>query len=209
MLALTPENRFLITADHVVREIDSLRKPHALVVLLGGVGAPPVDISSWGVIDRCPNVDICTIQIPPEFDPIVLNKAFFSLSNWPLPSAIVGDRVLIVVYPAAHRQVTHSTINTRALLVGDYVTDVGPRRFTVADEHDGREVLINLQNLSFPLHLGGMSGAPAFGLNDPAKPQLLGVFSEGTDGLRGAYLCAHAQFLLPSGEVDGTRVPPR
>ena len=72
-----------------------------------------------------------------------------------------------------------------------------------------REILINPDNLDFPTHLGGMSGSPVFKVRGNAYPEFLGVFSEGSDGIRGAYFCSHAQFLLPDGKLDFTRIPPR
>ena len=116
--------------------------------------------------------------------------------------------MIIVGYPAAHRAASGVTINTRCLPIQDFVTDVGPRRFTVADEQQTREVAINPDGLSFPEHVGGMSGSPVFKIQDSEKPMLLGVFSEGSDGLRGTYFCSHTHFLTPDGHIDHSRLPP-
>jgi hypothetical protein len=203
------QNRFLITADHFVREIENIREQREIVVLLGGASAAPIDISNWTFLAKDASIDICTIQIPPEFNAEELNKSFLAIDQWPRPLARKGDHILIIGYPAAHRQGHEMTINARILPISDFVTDVGPRRFTVADEKDEREILINPDRLTFPTHLGGMSGSPVFDVSNTTHAEFIGVFSEGSDGLRGAYFCSHAIFLLPSGRLDLAKIPPR
>jgi len=209
ILVRTEQNRFLITADHFVRKIHTLRTQRKIVVLLGGTSTAPIDISNWPTLAYDDFVDICTIQVPPEFEAEELKKTFFVLDRWPPTQAEKGDHVLIMGYPAAHRQGYETTINARILPICDFVTDVGPRRFTIADESEAREILINPDSLAFPTHLGGMSGSPVFKVSDNTIPDFVGVFSEGSDGFRGAYFCSHAHFLLPSGQLDFTKIPPR
>jgi hypothetical protein len=200
--------QFLVTADHVVREIEQLRENQRVALLLGGVGAPPEEISDWEVIDRDSLLDVCTLKIPDRFSLTDINKQHFQVRSWPIPIAAVGDRAIIVGYPAAHRTAHANTINARCLPIQDFVTDVGPRRFTIADELETREVVVNPDAMTFPPHLGGMSGSPVFRVHDGDKPALLGFFSEGSDGMRGAYFCSHAHFLKPDGSIDRSRLPP-
>jgi hypothetical protein len=188
ILVRTEQNRFLITADHFVRKIHTLRTQREIVVLLGGTSTAPIDISNWPTLAYDDFVDICTIQVPPEFEAEELKKTFFVLDRWPPTQAEKGDHVLIMGYPAAHRQGYETTISARILPICDFVTDVGPRRFTIADESEGRKILINPDSLAFPTHLGGMSGSPVFKVSD---------------------FCSHAHFLLPSGQLDSTKIPPR
>lgn len=209
ILVSTDQNRFLITADHIVCKIDALRTQREIVVLLGGTSTAPIDISDWPILAHDDFVDICIIQVPPEFEAEELKKTFFVLDRWPPTQAQKGDHVLIMGYPAAHREGYETTINARILPIYDLVTDVGPRRFTIADENEGREILINPDSLAFPKHVGGMSGSPVFRVSGDTTPDFVGVLVEASDGLRGAYFCSHAHFLLPSGQLDFTRIPPR
>jgi hypothetical protein len=209
LLARTETNRFLITADHVVVKIDELRKRSDVIVLLGGIDAPPIDITLWPTLTQDNFTDVCTIQVPRDFEAGELNKDFFELDVVLSTRAAVGDQALILGFPAAHRCASGNKINARVLPILDYVTDVGARRFTIADENDQREILINPDNLSFPDHLGGMSGSPVFRIAEASSPTLMGIFSEGGDGLRGAYFCSHANFLLPDGNLDANALPPR
>jgi hypothetical protein len=80
-------------------------------------------------------------------------------------------------YPATHRQGYETTINARILPICDFATDVGPRRFTIADESEGRRILINPESLTFPTHVGGMSGSPVFKVSDNTIPDFV-VYSQ-------------------------------
>jgi len=205
----TEESKFLVTAEHIVRKINLLKETQDIVVLLGGASTASIDITNWNVLARNDFLDICTIQVPPEFNSDELNKRFFSVTDWPLAQAEIGDMILIMGYPKAYRVGHEQTINARILPVLDDVTDVSLRRFTIADENEEREILINPGELDFPDHLGGMSGAPVFKVSEETEPALSGIFTEGSDGLRGTYLCTHAHFLLPNGQLDLPRIPLR
>lgn len=126
------------------------------------------------------------------------------------PRASIGDQALILGFPQLHRGVSgENRINTRVLPIVDHVTDVADRRFTIADEKNGREILINPHSLSFPDHVGGMSGAPVFRISEASSAILIGISSEAGDGLHGAYFCSHAKYLLPDGTLDVKGLPPR
>lgn len=208
LLARSGKQRFLVTADHVIREVEALRKQRRIAFLLGGVHAAPEEVSDWEVLDRDAMLDICSLSVPDTFCPSQINKTFFDIGDHAPPMATVGDKVLIVGYPAAHRVGSGNVINARCLPIQDFVTDVGPRRFTVADETQSREIAINPSGLTFPEHVGGMSGSPAFRLNDPGNVALLGVFSQASDGLQGTFFCTHATFLCSDGRIDRSRLPP-
>jgi hypothetical protein len=208
LLAHTRQNRFLITADHVINEIRTLRESREIVVLIGRKSAF-TEISNWPIVAHDDFIDICTLQVPSDFEAGDLNKEFFDLEKWPPSFAQKGDQALMLGFPAAHRIAHEDKINTRVLPILDLVTDVGPRRFTIVDENEQLEIVINPDKLEFPTHLGGMSGSPVFKVRANTSPELLGVFCEGGDGMRGARFCSHAKFLLPDGTLDFTIVPPR
>lgn len=208
LLARTEAYRFLITADHFGARIDELRKELDIVVLLGGIGASLIDITLWPTVASDSSTDIRTIQVPHDFRAEASNLCFFELDLAMSTRAAVGDQALIVGFPAAHRCGGSNRLNARVLPIMDYITDVGPRRFTIADENAGREIVINPDNLSFPDHVGGMSGSPVFRIAEAAPFALIGILSQATDGLRGAYLCSHANFLLPNGNLYPNALPP-
>ncbi len=207
--AQTIENRFLVTAEHVYAEIDILRQQHSLTIFLCGNGCEPVNISQWGILGRDDFVDICTIQIPEDFDPVLLNKRFFDLDDWPHMRAQRLDSALIIGYPAEHRSGDTNSIQIRITPINDFVTDVGPRRFTIADENEEREVLLNANNFSVPNCFGGMSGSPIFRMIEDSRPEFIGVFSEGGDGLRAVFFGAHAEFISTDGRLDYNLIPPK
>jgi hypothetical protein len=201
--------RFLVTAEHVFTEIEKLREGHEIVIMLGGNGCEPINITHWKLIDRDDFVDICTIEVPNDFDESCLNKEFFELSEWPHRRAAPTDSAMIIGYPGAHRSGTERSVEARIIPICDFVTDAGPRWFTIADEHDERELLLNMANLGVPAHFGGMSGSPVFRLVGNKRPDFIGVFTGGSDGMRGALFCSHSDFILPSGQLDWGRIPPQ
>lgn len=205
----TTENQFLITAEHIFTEIDRLRNQHPVTIYIGGNGCAPLDISSWNTLGRDDHIDICTLQVPEDFNPESLNKRFFDLNEWPHPRAAIGNSAFIIGYPAEHRIGNSKSIYTHISPISDFVTDVGPRRFTIADENEDREIMLvtdNFQNLST---FGGMSGSPIFRMIENSRPEFIGVFSEGGDGLRAAFFGAHADFIAVDGYFDNGRIPPR
>ncbi len=206
-LAQTDEKRFLITANHVFAEIDTLKANSSIVTLLGGNGCEPLDISSWPVLDRSKSADICTIEVPTDFDSKHLKKEFFSLQNWPSPRAQKGDRAFILGYPAVHRSGTKNTVDIRLCPINDFVTDVGPRRFTIADERDERQPFYMAEGFDVPESFGGMSGSPVFRMIENSRPEFIGTFIEGGDGLRAALFSAHADFIKIDGTLDHIQIP--
>jgi hypothetical protein len=195
LLARTNQNRFLVTADHFITEINKLNQGADVVVLLGVPGSSFTDITLWPVIARDDYVDICTIQIPQEAECEWLEEHYFDLDFTQSAKARIGDKALIMGFPKLHREASEGRINTRVLPILDYVTDVGDRRFTIADENARREVVRNPDGLSFPDHLGGMSGAAVFRISELTPPSLVGILSECGDGLRAPFFCSHATFL--------------
>lgn len=208
VLVQTPVNRFIITAEHVVGMIESLREEQQTVTLLGGTGAPPVDISDWQVIDRSKILDICIIQVPEGFDPGQINKSFCCVDLSNIERAKENDEVLIIGFPSAHRTATGSVLNTRMLPIIDFVRSVSEMRFAIADPDNERQILLNPSDLDFPQHMGGASGAPVFRCQLDYSCELFGIFTDGIDGIHGVYLCTHANFATNSGVIDLLRLPP-
>lgn len=209
LLGASTENRFLVTADHVMQEVEELKKRMDVVLLLCGNGCEPVDITDWPRLDHDDFVDICTLQVPKAFEGDAIGKSFFPLDHWPLERAHVGDSSFVIGYPAAHRRGTSASVRLRITPISDFVTHVGPRKFTMADENAEREVLMNPEGLLVPEHFGGMSGSPAFRMREGERPEFMGIYSTGSDGLQGTFFLSHADFLLPTGKLDHLKIPPR
>jgi hypothetical protein len=208
VLIQTPITRFIVTANHVVVEMEALRTLHPTVVLLGGTRAPPLDISDWKVVDRNKDIDICIIEVPDSFEPRDINKSFYSADFTTSRVAAEDDEALILGFPRAHRTASGSVINARMLPIIDFVTSVSETRFVVADPESEREVLENPSGLDVPEHMGGASGAPVFRLSLDGPCELIGIFTGGSDGLHGAYFCTHVRFLANNGRVDLLQLPP-
>ena len=207
VLVQTPLTRVLITANHVVKEFDSLRRTTQVDMLLGGKNATPLDITGWEVLDRHERLDICIIRVPNAFDSATINKSFY-VTDFNLASrAEVDDEVLIIGFPGAHRTATGSVIHARMVQIVDFVKSVSEHQFVVADPENEREIIENGSGFEMPTHLGGASGAPVFRVSLNKSNELVGIFTGGHDGLHGAYFCAHADFLSNDGKIDVLKLP--
>lgn len=207
VLVQTPSNRFILTADHFVAATEALRVERAIVTLLAGVHAPPLDISEWKIVDRNKRLDICIIQMPDTFDPCEINKSFYSADFTANHPTIEGDEALIIGFPQEHRSAAGSTINTRMLPIIDFVQSVSELHFVVADPDNQRQILVNPSGLCVPEHMGGASGAPVFKFHLANPCELIGIFTGGGDGLHGAYFCTHVRFLTNDGTIDLLQLP--
>ena len=208
VLVETPINRFAITADHVICEIENLAKQKDIVTLAGGTHTSPIDISDWKVIDRDKRLDICILQVPEAFAAESANLAFLSIDFTAESCVMENDKILIIGFPQEHRNASGIVINARMLPIVDFVRSVSELRFVVADPDNEREVLINPSGLATPMHMGGASGAPAFRITSDHKYELIGIFTGGLDGINGAYLCTHIKFLTNTGQIDSLQLPP-
>jgi hypothetical protein len=208
----TDRNSFIVTAEHVIAERDSISKGGKVITFIGGDGYELVDISSWEIIDRNKEIDICTIQIPASFEPSSIGKSFLSPRKWPVEWAKKEEQCMILGYPAQHRGATQSEVLGRIAAISDFITDVGPLKFLIADEKNERGLQILEDGLLEPEHFGGMSGSPILAHRDGDWLELVGVFIEGggiVDGMRSPFWGAHIGFVDPNGSILTELIPPR
>ncbi len=208
----TDRNVFMVTAEHVIAKRDSISKDGKVITFIGGDGYELLDISSWEVIDRNKEVDICTIQIPASFEPSSIGKAFLSPRKWPVEWAKKEEQCMILGYPAQHRGATQDEVLGRIAAISDFITDVGPLKFLIADERNERGLQILEDGLFEPDHFGGMSGSPILVHRDVDWLELVGVFVEGggiVNGMRSPFFGAHIGFVDPQGSILTELIPPR
>lgn len=193
-LVSTSEQRFLVTADHVISGIlDQGLTP----VIVGDRGK---NIALWTIIDCSKSVDIATIEIPPTFDPSRIARRYFSPARWPPPRAQRGESALFAGFQGARRIPGEGTLTAPGATIADFVVSSTDRHFIVADEHKERVRRRGRR----PRSTGGMSGAPVFVPRDRG-PEWVGVLYEGKD-TAGQFFVSHADFVLPSGRIDRGRI---
>jgi len=199
----------LVTADHVIKEIERLQGERSIILLTGGDKHKMRPLLVRNPIDRDDFTDICTLQISDEFDPAQIGKQFLELPIFPARRVVAGEAALILGYPAEHREGGENRLNCRWLPVHDLITQSGPRRFTFADEKQERQIIRNPENLRFPKHLGGMSGSPVFRSENGSLTDFIGIFVAGQEGINGMLSASHADFVRPDGSFDFSKIPPR
>ena len=172
--------------------VDSFFDP-ALMGILAGHNAPPIDISSWKIIDSDRDIDIVTIAIPENFDPKTINKSFCRPQSWPPKRVARGEVALFVGMPGIHRKIISGGIRNHFTPVCDSVSSVSNRHFVLADEN-GRNQFEYQTGLPAFGPTGGVSGAPVF-INREKQLILSGVVYEGGETEQATFFAAHADFI--------------
>jgi hypothetical protein len=130
----TQNHRLLVTAYHVLEEIKRISTSQGCLIFIGGNACEPICISGWRTIDGDREIDICTIQVPEDFDAGSLGKQFYYASDWPPIRPTEGECAIIVGYSAEHRAGTENSVLARAAILSDFITHTSVLRFTIADE---------------------------------------------------------------------------
>jgi hypothetical protein len=208
----TKDNRFLVTAEHVIAKRDELMISKNVISFTGGDRHLMEDISQWQVISRNDEIDICTIQVPDSFDLSRIGKKFCEPRSWPIQKAKIGEKAFILGYPSQHRRAGLNEVTGSMIPIADFVTYVGPCKFIVADENNERITKIYTEEITDLKHCGGMSGSPIFVHRDDGWLEPAGVFIEGgglIDGIRSPIFGAHLDFIDTTGVIKVDLIPPR
>lgn len=199
---------FLITAEHVYREVEACGDERIPLVLAPN-GLQPVDISDWELVSSCSFLDIAVIKIPEGFELESIGKDAFTYRSSPDKRVAVQESVFFVGFPGEHRHADEKAFMARMLPCMDFVTTVNDRAFFMLDE--------NLERISTSFEpgidkiesFGGLSGSPMLVLRD-GEFELVGVFIEGgfqEEGIHSAFRGAHFDFINPDGSLDEIRIP--
>lgn len=205
LLVNTGEMNLLITAAHVMEGDFGNFGSGEIVTLIGGEGFEPVNISTWNVIARCNSLDICTIEVPDEFNPETIGKRFCKPRNWPCQRVTRAEEAFFIGYPRAHRSGDSTDIVCGATLISEFVASVSGDRFVLVNEDAPRHVELLNGYTIIPEHFGGMSGAPVFVHRDDGWLEPVGLFVEG-NGKDSPYLCAYLDNVLPNGSFTQARI---
>lgn len=211
-LVRTEANLFMVTANHVYEEAEAARAESPIFIFTGGNGTGVVDITHWPILGRSADIDVCTIQVPHEFNFRSIGKRPHAPRTWPPRRAEAGESTFILGFPAEHRGGAETAIMNTAMPISDFVTDVGPYKFTIADENNERTSAIIGVEMPEIVNFGGMSGSPILAHRDDGWMEAVGVFIEGgglVDGRHAPFFGAHTDFINADGTIAHDRIPPR
>lgn len=193
-----PQRRIILTAAHVAL---ALRRP-GVVGLVGGQASQPINLSQWPTIALDVDVDIAAIEVPSDFAPAVLGKAFYRPPRWPPARARRGDPATFAGYAGIHRIPKADRLTLHATSMTDFVSSVSARQFILADEGLERTATTYKAGLEMFGPTGGLSGAPVFVSTEGSVAELRGVLHEGGDGPDATLFVAHSDFIRADGTFD-------
>jgi hypothetical protein len=160
-------------------------------------------------IDR--DLDLVVLEFEPKEIPVPHNKSWFRIFDWPIPRIEKGDHIVSLGFPGAWRRAAGIECVFRRVAIPFAVTDVS--KYSIAAFSDGKndQVLNDMKD-----SLGGISGSPAFRLNEKRELCLVGFAKAGpeeTDSPNRKYQSSpdsplpavfftHASFLQPDGSLS-------
>lgn len=203
-LIFTGEKRLLITAKHVT---DAAFRKGKLALLAAGNGCSPIDISSWQIIDQHDYLDVAVIDVPSEFDPTSIQRAFCGIGTWPPPRANRDDIAGFLGYAGKDRRL----LDDGDLLLGltpfcDRVSESSDRQFILADEDGGRVIARYLPDVPGFGSTGGLSGSLVF-INRSGALLPAGTVRAADDTERATFFVAHLDYIKRDGSIDSLRLP--
>lgn len=209
------EHRFMVTAQHVLEGFRAAKKRDPSILFAVNIGnGNTLALPEPQVIDESASLDIATIAFP-QLDQNRENttKTYFPLDRCSPRRAKVGEPVTIVGFPGQGRRAFETFGVFEPYGIGMLVTVVSDRRITLADEEGTVRWERAGRNIEEGVALGGFSGSPAFGLTLDGELYLMGVVSDGSArlgcvGFPGQIFLGTAEYLMPDGMLDATRMPP-
>jgi hypothetical protein len=210
------DQRFLVTARHVLEKFRATKLRHPETVLAVNIGdGNTVALDEPRVIAESAALDLATVAFP-QLDHYRgrINKDYFPLDRCPARRAQAGEPATIVGFPGQGRHAFETFGLFEPHPIGMLVTTVSDRRIVLADERGTVRFVRNGQYLEEGegVALGGFSGSPAFGMTRGGELYLIGVVSDGTErlgcaGEPGQLFLGSAEYLLLNGGLDFSRMP--
>ena len=217
----TGEKRLLVTCCHVWDEYEKHHDANSETVLAVSLGDGDSNIafknpkSHLVSIDR--DLDLVVLEFEPKEIPVSHNKSWFRVSDWPIPRIEKGSHIVTLGFPGDWRRTAGVECVFRRVAIPLSVTDVS--KYSIAAFSDGKndQVLNDMKD-----SLGGISGSPAYRLNEKSELCLVGFAKSGSektdapnrkyqsspDSPLPAVFLTHASFLQPDGLLSPVGVHP-
>lgn len=227
----TGEQTLLVTCDHVYSEFERMKEeePSLELCWAPAPNVRPLGISDIKPFDRNAVVDVCTFTLALEGGLEKVGKRYLRPKTWPPSRVAVGDLVVGIGFPGAHRRPEirdgKEGLMMVASLVSGRVHSVTDRHFTIADE-DSERWSVQLTNRNFTAAWGGMSGGVFVKQINDEEFELAGFMREGgsrivedTSGtateskendpheLHSTLFASHADLILANGKLDSGLIP--
>lgn len=190
-------HRYLVTARHVVDELDRLAQVHGDASLVALGHGTSMEVTRWRRRRVRGDADIAGLIVPPAFHPREIGLAYWRQYPWTRPRPRNDEQVYVSGTPRSLQFAMGGLLRTGRVDICEGVASVSERHFVLAPQNGPRTLYRHGQDSVGPLlDIGGLSGAPAWALRRPA-PEIVGVVYEGGPALEGCLYIAHHDFLPP------------
>ena len=176
----TGKKRVLVTCCHVWDEYEKHHDANLETVLAVSLGDGNSCIKFNNPenhrisIDR--DLDLVVLEFEPEAVPVSHNKSWFRISKWPIPRIEKGSHIVTMGFPGAWRKTDGVNCVFKRVVIPFAVTDVSNIGIAAFSDGKNNQVLNDMKD-----SLGGISGSPAYCLNEKRELCLVGFVKSGVE----------------------------
>lgn len=211
----TGDRKILVTCAHVFEKYKKLSRASKSIgiIILGAPGQlDHFRMAEFEVIDlERKHLDLVTIAPSRPVRLEDFGKKYYRGWPWPPRRAERGEQVAMIGFPGSTLMAIPGGMDIQPAYFQEFVGSANERYFLIFDEHDERDTVGICEGgheIREPPHWGGMSGTAAFAY-DPniGDARLVGFLQEAGEGKRATFFVTHADFILPDGRFDHSRIP--
>jgi len=179
----TGKKHLLVTCAHVwynyLRARD--KDPNAFLGVFLGNGSRPISFKNpeERMIADDKVLDLVTFEFEPDLVPAPHAKAWFQVSQWPIPVPERGESMVTLGFSGSWRQEVPNGCNFGYHILPLTVSEIGGQEILVLRTEDNAEVLDDMKE-----DWGGMSGSPAYRIDASGKFHLAGFVKLGPEGTK-------------------------
>ena len=210
----TGKKHLLVTCCHVWDEYEKYHDNDLETVLAVSLGDGDSSIAFKNpkshLVDIDRDLDLVVLEFDPKEIPVSHNKSWFRISEWPIPRIEKGRYIATLGFPGDWRRTAGVECVFRRVAIPLSVTDVNEKTIAAFSDEENNQVLNDMKD-----SLGGISGSPAYRLNERGELCLVGFAKAGTeksdapnrkyqsspDSPLSAIFFTHANFLQPDGSL--------
>ena len=206
-LVETPTQRLFITAFHVWRKFERIKKErqNAVMATLNELGLlQPTEFEFVDGDERCLDLVVLRAARGDHVDP--WGKSFYRVPAWPISRGKVGESVDLVGYTGKDRAIVGDLIVEFGYTHFCFgVSNVSDRGLLLAPVYGARVVVEKNPIHGEKFEIGGISGGPVFCYRD-GKAHLVGFVSEGNTS-DDCIFVTHASYVRENGTLDHLTIP--
>lgn len=211
----TGERRILVTCCHVWDEYEKHHDSNSEAILAVSLGDGDSNIAFKNpknhLVSINRDLDLVVLEFEPKEIKVPHNKSWFRILDWPIPRIEKGSHIVTLGFPGVWRRTSGVECVFRRVAIPFAVTDVSNYSIAAFSDGQNEQVLADMKD-----SLGGISGSPAYRLNNNRELCLVGFTKLGVEATAStnrkyqtspdsplpAVFFTHASFLQKNGSLS-------